>query len=97
MIDVAVPPYRVEWRPNLVVRWSLVGPAGTRERADALARESLAKWGGYCRLIAQHVIESSDRPGRWDSPPAGPLLAACAAPEDCCMDPGHCREHGRAS
>lgn len=66
-IDVDVLPYRVEWRPNLTTLWLFMGARGTREEADALARHTLNDHRGYCRLISQHVIESSPRPGVWES------------------------------
>jgi hypothetical protein len=67
-IDVEVPPYRVEWRANLTTRWLLINTAGTREDADGLARDVLREHRGYCRLISQHVIASSERPGHWEAP-----------------------------
>lgn len=66
-IDVDVAPYRVEWRPNLVTNWSLSGLRPTREEADALAVKTLEDHGGYCRLLTQHVISSSAKPGAWES------------------------------
>jgi hypothetical protein len=66
-VDVA--PYRVEWRPNLVTNWQLSGLRPTREEADALAVNTLASYNGYCRLLTQHVIASSPRPGEWESAP----------------------------
>lgn len=64
-IDVEVAPYRVEWRRYLTVRWLLIDVRSDREEADALAIKTLAMHGGYCRLISQHVISSSGRPGGW--------------------------------
>lgn len=65
-IDVDVAPYRVEWRPNLVTNWQLIGVRATREEADALAVHTLEQHKGYCRLLTQHVIASSEKPGAWE-------------------------------
>jgi hypothetical protein len=65
-IDVSVLPYRVEWRPNLVTRWLLIDQAGAREEADDLAERALKDHNGYVRLITQHVISASERPGHWE-------------------------------
>jgi hypothetical protein len=67
MIDVEVAPYRVEWRPDLTKRWNLLAACQTREEADGLARRSLDYHHGYCRLIVQHVIAASERPGHWEA------------------------------
>jgi hypothetical protein len=55
--SVRVKPYRVEWRPDLVTQFVLIGSRDLREEADDLARESREKWGGQTRIISQHVIK----------------------------------------
>jgi hypothetical protein len=65
-LDVNTPPYRVEWRPDLVTRWLLIDHAGTRDEADDLAEKALKDHKGYVRLITQHVISASERPGQWE-------------------------------
>jgi hypothetical protein len=65
-IDVNTPPYRVEWRQSLGARWLLIDQAGTREEADDLAEKALKDYNGYVRLITQHVISASERPGHWE-------------------------------
>jgi hypothetical protein len=71
MVDVNVLPYRVEWRPDLVTGWLLIGASGSRTLADDLAEATLSAHRGYCRLITQHVIESSPTPGSWEGAPRG--------------------------
>lgn len=67
--DVAIAPYRVEWRPDLTTRWLLIDHRFKREDADALAVETLERHNGYCRLISQHVVGASRSPGHWVSAP----------------------------
>jgi hypothetical protein len=62
-----VHPYRVEWRANLSTRWMWVGDEPTRPEADELAQRTLTAHGGYCRLLSQHVIATSQRPGAWEA------------------------------
>lgn len=64
-----LPPYRVVWRAHLTTGWTLLGDRDTREEADTLAIESMKLYGGYCRLIAQHVVAESERPREWTAAP----------------------------
>lgn len=60
-------PYRVMWRANLSTRWILMKDATTREEADDIAAYAINAYGGYCRLITQHVIAESERTGVWEA------------------------------
>lgn len=54
-----LPPYRIEWRSNLVTGWVNVTPEDfdrTHESALDAANDAIEKWGGQARVISQHVI-----------------------------------------
>jgi hypothetical protein len=55
--SVRLKPYRVQWRPDLVTQFVLIGDRDRHEEATALAKESRDKWGGQTRIISQHVIK----------------------------------------
>lgn len=51
------PPYRIEWRLNLVTQWQLMGNSDKHDAARTLAKEVRGRHGGQTRVIVQHVIE----------------------------------------
>jgi hypothetical protein len=74
MIDVEVPLLRVDWRPDLTTRWSLISPAVDTAAADEIVERTLRQHGGYCRVVWQYVMASSPRPGVWERlPPRVPV------------------------
>lgn len=55
--DPHLHPYRVEWQANRTTNWVPHRDSDSHDDARALAREHVKSYGGYCRVIAQHVIE----------------------------------------
>lgn len=49
-------PYRVDWRPDLVTQWLLIGGRDTHEGAIALDEQTREKYSGQTRIVSQHVI-----------------------------------------
>jgi hypothetical protein len=52
-----VPPYRVEWRPDLTTRWSAHTTADDHDGARKAAESFRDRFKGQTRIISQHVIE----------------------------------------
>jgi hypothetical protein len=60
-----VKPYRVEWTPHLTTGWILLKACDTRDEsaepdpasAEGVAFEARKKWGGFTRIVSQHVVE----------------------------------------
>lgn len=52
-------PYRVEWQYNRTITWTLAGDGGydSHDEARAAAADWVKEYGGFTRVIAQHVIE----------------------------------------
>jgi hypothetical protein len=52
-------PYRVEWQRFRTSTWVLAGDGGydSHEDACACAREWVKAYGGFTRVIVQHVIQ----------------------------------------
>jgi hypothetical protein len=67
MTEMKLLPYRVEWRSSASTHWCRIEDRATRDEADALAAATLDQFGGFCRLITQHVISFSDAPGEWEA------------------------------
>jgi hypothetical protein len=61
----AVRPFRVQWRPDLTCGWLLLGEDDTREDADLRARDAIARFKGYCRILEQKTVQANESHGRW--------------------------------
>lgn len=62
--DLSPKPYRIEWRAILTTTWLLVKEADSHDEALTIAREHVGEFGGYTRVIVQHVIERYEHAGR---------------------------------
>lgn len=52
-------PYRVEWRPDLVTHWVLLGGADSHDQALSAVDRALQRFnGGQARAVSQHVIDA---------------------------------------
>lgn len=49
-------PYRVEWQFTRTVTWVPVTSCDSHEEALGAAEKHIGEYGGFCRVIAQHVI-----------------------------------------
>ena len=56
-------PYRVEWQHNRVTTWVLGAKGGydSHDEAREAALKHVADFGGFARVVVQHVIERVSR------------------------------------
>lgn len=54
--DYDLKPYRVEWQFSMNIHWTPVTSCDDHDGALATAEAHVEQYGGYCRVIAQHVI-----------------------------------------
>lgn len=58
-VDFSPKPYRIEWRLGRTP-WALAAESDSHDDARRLAREHVEKFGGFSRVVVQHVIERFD-------------------------------------
>lgn len=54
--DHDLKPYRIEWQFTLSTTWTPVTSCEKHEEAIKIAGKQVDQYGGFCRVIAQHVI-----------------------------------------
>lgn len=61
--DCDLKPYRIEWQFQLDISWTPVTSCDSHDEALAAAEAHVGKYGGYCRVISQHVIHRTKSVG----------------------------------
>jgi hypothetical protein len=54
--DYDLKPYRIEWQFDRTVTWTPVTSCEEHDAALKVAERHAAQYGGFCRVISQHVI-----------------------------------------
>lgn len=61
--DHHLQPYRIEWQAHHRVHWTLVTSCDDHDEALSAAEAQVEKYGGFARVVSQHVIHRAQNLG----------------------------------